>query len=151
MRRFVLDTNILVFYVRGHAIYHKAEVQCNLTGNDAFLIISAVTKGEMHSFAEQNQWGSKKLSILEKVLDSFFMVDIIGSDVEMIKAYTEIDAYSQGKLSRLKSPFSPRNMGKNDLWIAATAHVTGATLVTTDADFDHLDGVFLRLEKITVP
>jgi len=34
-------------------------------------------------------------------------------------------------------------MGKNDLWIAATAHVTGATLLTTDKDFDHLDPQFL--------
>ena len=29
-------------------------------------------------------------------------------------------------------------MGKNDLWIAATAKATGATLLTTDKDFDHL-------------
>jgi len=35
-------------------------------------------------------------------------------------------------------------MGKNDLWIAATAHVTGATLLTADADFDHLNGAFLN-------
>jgi predicted nucleic acid-binding protein len=36
-----------------------------------------------------------------------------------------------------------RNMGKNDLWIAATASVQSATLITTDKDFDHLNGVFL--------
>ena len=34
-------------------------------------------------------------------------------------------------------------MGKNDVWIAATAHVTGARLLTTDRDFDHLDPTFL--------
>lgn len=34
-------------------------------------------------------------------------------------------------------------MGKNDLWIAATASVTGATLLTTDGDFDHLESAFL--------
>jgi predicted nucleic acid-binding protein len=39
-------------------------------------------------------------------------------------------------------------MGKNDIWIAATVNVTGATLLTTDQDFDHLDGVFLARERI---
>jgi predicted nucleic acid-binding protein len=34
-------------------------------------------------------------------------------------------------------------MGKNDIWIAATASVLNATLITTDNDFDHLNGVFL--------
>jgi tRNA(fMet)-specific endonuclease VapC len=34
-------------------------------------------------------------------------------------------------------------MGKNDLWIAATASVLKARLLTTDHDFDHLDGIFL--------
>lgn len=29
-------------------------------------------------------------------------------------------------------------MGKNDVWIAATTKVAGATLLTTDNDFDHL-------------
>lgn len=30
-----------------------------------------------------------------------------------------------------------------DLWIAATAVATGAKLITTDKDFDHLDGIWL--------
>lgn len=29
-------------------------------------------------------------------------------------------------------------MDKNDLWIAATAHLLGAVLVTTDSDYSHL-------------
>jgi len=36
-------------------------------------------------------------------------------------------------------------MGKNDLWIAATAYTLNATLVTTDTDFDHLDGEFIEV------
>ena len=39
-------------------------------------------------------------------------------------------------------------MCKNDLWIAATASVLNAKLLTTDADFDHLKGVYLDLDKI---
>ena len=36
-------------------------------------------------------------------------------------------------------------MGKNDLWIAATAYVTGSKLITSDKDFDHLDGEYFEV------
>ena len=39
-------------------------------------------------------------------------------------------------------------MGKNDVWIAATAHVNGAILLTTDNDFDHLTPLFFAVEKV---
>jgi predicted nucleic acid-binding protein len=45
---------------------------------------------------------------------------------------------------------SARKMGKNDLWIAATASLLNASLITTDADFDHLNDVFLNVIKIPV-
>ena len=38
----------------------------------------------------------------------------------------------------------------NIIWIAATAYTTQATLLTTDLDFNHLDGVFLPLESIDI-
>jgi len=148
MRRFVLDTNILVFYVREHEVYRRVEETCRLTEPDAFIILSVATQGEILSFAEQQNWNEKRMTALQRMLDALFIVDISGSDKKLLQAYADIDAYSQGKLSRMSSPFSARNMGKNDLWIAATAHATGATLVTTDADFDHLKDVFLKLEKI---
>ena len=40
-------------------------------------------------------------------------------------------------------------MGKNDLWIAATASILGAQLITTDADFDHLGGTFLKVGRVS--
>jgi tRNA(fMet)-specific endonuclease VapC len=55
-------------------------------------------------------------------------------DSEIIRAYAVIDAHSQ----RTGQP-----LGKNDAWIAATASVTGARLLTTDKDFDRLDPLFL--------
>lgn len=39
-------------------------------------------------------------------------------------------------------------MGKNDLWIAATAVVENAELITTDKDFIHLDGEFLTVHYV---
>ena len=60
------------------------------------------------------------------------------------EAYADIDAYSQSNHPSLSLPqgMTARNMGKNDLWIAATAHILRATLVTTDKDFDHLQHFF---------
>lgn len=43
---------------------------------------------------------------------------------------------------------SAQNMGKNNLWIAACALATGATLLTTDKDFDHLHPNPLRVIRI---
>ena len=50
-------------------------------------------------------------------------------------------------MTRYVLGMSARNMGKNDLWIAATASVAAAVLITEDQDFDHLDGVFVSVER----
>lgn len=68
----------------------------------------------------------------------------------MLDVYAEIDAYSQGKHLDKKHGLSSRNMGKNDLWIAATALVTNSTLITTDKDFDHLDPEFIKVKRYEV-
>lgn len=39
-------------------------------------------------------------------------------------------------------------MGKNDLWIAAIAHVQQGVLLTTDKDFEHLHPLYLQVEHI---
>jgi|GEM_PF-5182114 len=36
-------------------------------------------------------------------------------------------------------------LGKNDLWIAATASVLDMDFLTSDKDFVHLDGAYIRL------
>jgi predicted nucleic acid-binding protein len=66
--------------------------------------------------------------------------------------YGKIDAYSQGKLKDISLPqgMSARNMGKNDLWIAAVAYVLEATLITTDKDFEHLSPALINLDYIDI-
>ena len=61
-----------------------------------------------------------------------------------------IDSYSQGKNPSIPLPpgLTARNMGKNDLWIAATGSVLDATLLTTDDDFNHLNKIFLEVVRI---
>jgi len=39
-------------------------------------------------------------------------------------------------------------MGKNDIWIAASAVFTNARILTTDEDFDHLDPDFIAVDRL---
>ena len=87
-----------------------------------------------------------KLQKMEKSLQEFVVFDIM-FDV-LINRYAEIDAYSQNLLLGKPLGKTPRNMGKNDIWIAATASVAQAVLLTTDHDFDHLHQSFLDLQRL---
>jgi len=118
--------------------------------NDPTFIASTVTKGELESFVIQRNWGIKKRKELYKDLEEVIYLDINSSDEELINAYAKIDAFSKRKLSDPKGNLlvgSAKNMGKNDLWIAATAHILNAPLMTTDGDFDHLDKIYLDVIK----
>jgi predicted nucleic acid-binding protein len=96
----------------------------------------------------QREWGNKRLQEVQFLLQETVIAPI--KTEEIIKAYAEIDAYSQGKHPTLNLPTSARNMGKNDVWIAATASALELTLITTDKDFDHLNGVFLNVVWIDI-
>jgi tRNA(fMet)-specific endonuclease VapC len=117
-------------------------------GISSLPVISVVTKGEIESISLRNKWGKRRLEVISLFLGKFVIADINSKDV--IKRYGEIDAYSQGKLVDRPLDLSARNMGKNDLWIAATASVTGATILTADRDFTHLSPSFLHLELLEI-
>ncbi len=68
------------------------------------------------------------------VLQQFVVVHIDKPGI--LDAYVDVDVYSQSV---------GRAMGKNDVWIAATASATKAELITTDHDFDHLFPTYLTV------
>ncbi|HRI60744.1 MAG TPA: PIN domain-containing protein [Saprospiraceae bacterium] len=144
--RFLLDTNILLHYLRKSKTAQETDALYAplAAGNEPF--VSVVSVGELESIALQNKWGEKKLKQLEELLGEVLVTDIYVRKI--ILAYAEIDAYSQNKLAGKPLPMTSRNMGKNDLWIAATANVLGAKLLTTDHDFDHLDKILLDVGKL---
>jgi len=78
-------------------------------------------------------WGEAKQKKMENLLSYFTAIPLPFSTV--VAAYAEIDNYSR------RHGFA---MGKNDVWIAATAYVTGARLLTTDKDFAPLHGVYFE-------
>jgi predicted nuclease of predicted toxin-antitoxin system len=64
--------------------------------------------------------------------------------IEIVEAFAKLEAFSQGVVKEWEGKtfsFSARNMGKHDLWIAATAKVLNLTLITTDRDFEHLSEI----------
>ena len=144
---YLLDTNIILIYLRDKESRHKIEKKYDPFGLSNNPIISVVTVGEIKSIARRNQWGKKRMALLDEILNSLIIADINSEDV--INAYAEIDAFSQGKIIEKPLGKSARNMGKNDLWIAATANIIQATLLTTDKDFKHLHEVFFQVITIT--
>jgi tRNA(fMet)-specific endonuclease VapC len=145
---YLFDSNIVLHYVRQSAIMTQIEQNFDPfgLGNEAWMCV--VSKGELRSIAVQNQWGGSRRQRLEELMNDFYPADIFSE--ETIDCYAEIDAFSQHKLPGKPLGLTARNMGKNDLWIAATAHVLGAKLITTDLDFDHLNGVYLDLVRIII-
>jgi predicted nucleic acid-binding protein len=107
-----------------------------------------VTNAELRSLALQLYWGAKKEQDMHILLRKVPRIDI--SQEAILQRYAEIDAFSQGKdpIRSLPTGMTARNMGKNDLWIAATASAQSATLITTDKDFDHLNGVFFSVTYV---
>jgi len=69
-------------------------------------------------------------------------------DDAILPLYADIDSFSLGKHPTRKLEGGARPMGKNDIWIAATAAKYNAELITCDKDFLHLDGEFLKVHYI---
>ena len=145
---YLYDTNILIYIIKRHVSALALENEIDADRGKNLKIISIVSKGEMESLVLQFKWDEKRIELLESLLNQFLIVPI--DSEQIVKAYADLDAFSQGKHPTNKSTFSSRNMGKNDLWIGATALVTGSTLITSDKDFDHLNNVFFPVRKLRV-
>ncbi len=145
---YLLDTNLILIYSRESEIARKIEEKYHLFNENNRLAISIVTLGELDALTKKLQIGEKRKLRIEQVVDRLAKIRLNIKDV--IERYGDIDAYSQNKLIGRKSTFTARNMGKNDIWIAATASVYGLKLVTTDKDFEHLDQEYIDLEYINI-
>lgn len=140
----LLDTNILIYLSK----YPKQNLLSRLInpGNDK-LFVSVASLGELKSIALQNNWGQAKWKVIETILQESVIIEI---NENLLDTYAHIDAFSQRRNADFQQYLfdTPRNMGKNDLWIAATAALLNLMLVTTDADFNHLHKVFFDLKHI---
>ena len=134
---YLLDTSVLLHSVRDDALSQQVRITYSLNDPLTALIINPVIEGEMRSLALQSGWGSRRVERLDQLLARARSIPLDFPGV--IDAYARIDSHCRR---------TGRPIGENDTWIAATAYATGARLLTTDRDFDHLDGVFVTRDWI---
>ena len=129
----LLDTNVVVQVCRGKETGERIDKAYGLRSRPERPLISVITVGECLAFAKHRRWGDAKMATLREMLAEFVVVDIISRDV--LERYAEIHAMGID---------SGWNLSDNDTWIAATASVTSAVLLTTDKDFERVDGRLLK-------
>ena len=137
MPRFMLDTNIFVEAIRANDVWERIKGRFDPLMAEPRPVYCSVTEGELRSLARQFDWGPDKESKLEFFLGYYEVVPI--EDGRIMLAYAEIDFTMKR---------AGRKMGKNDLWIAATAMCDNFTLLTTDRDFDAVSPRFIQREWI---
>lgn len=114
MQKFVLDTGIVLGYVRAAGYAEYVERKYGLFNPPNIPLISIVSKGEIYSLAIQFTWGAAKLKALNELLRKLPVVDV--NDDQILHRYAEIDAYSLSK-----DPARPLPRGQ-------TARVMGKTI-----------------------
>jgi len=151
MKNIVIDTCVFIHIVRGSSTGRECLKTIENFDETANIIVSVVTKAELESFISQNNWGITKIETLNKILNEITYIDIVNADNLLIDSYKKVDAFSKRKANDRYGKLlkgSARTMGKNDLWIAATALALDVPLITTDGDFDHLNGTFIDVMKV---
>lgn len=130
----VCDTNLVIAHIRRRQLLPVRA------------ILPVVVVGELKAFALKSNWGYQRVAFLQHIIESYPVAFVRQNFTDY---YARLDAYSQGKLlgQPLPAGMSARNMGKNDLWIAATALDLDLPLHTADNDFDHLPALGLQLVK----
>lgn len=152
MKNIVIDTCVFIHVVRDTITGRKCLDEIEKYDPAANIIISVVTKSELESFIVQNNWSNPKIEKLNKILGEITYIDISSADQLLIDSYKKIDAFSKRKFEDKSGNLlkgSAKKMGKNDLWIAATAYSLDIPLITTDSDFDHLNETLMNVIKIT--
>ncbi len=144
--RFMLDTGVLLGFVREAPWALRIRTEFDLGNKETMVFTSIVCQGELFALAEKFGWGDGKRDQLDKVLSGFPTIDI--NKPSILRAYALIDAWTHGNSVASPGQAPPPKpavpMKQNDLWIAATAHESKATLLSTDKDFNHLNDVWIN-------
>lgn len=124
---YLLDTGILLLATRAANASKVIDAQFGLSASSFRPAICEVSVGELLAFANANHWGDKRKDALMERLKTSLILPISHPGVH--QRWAEM----QSTLQRAGIA-----VGQNDLWIAATASVTGLTVLSTDKDFKRL-------------
>ena len=127
--RLVVDTDVASFIFKWHPDFAPRYVNI-VRGFE--LIVSFMTLAEMRQGALGANWGPRKCAVLEAYLADF---SVLHSDSLLCSTWAAV---------RNESTQKGRPIGSADAWIAATALVLSAPLVTNNPkDYRHLDSLQL--------
>jgi tRNA(fMet)-specific endonuclease VapC len=128
--RYLLDTSVMLLLARGEEPGRGIDQRFGLSSAAERPLVSIVTHAELQVLALSNCWGMKRMSALAAALANMVTIEILSGPIP--------EAYIALALASRRHRPSARTMTDNDLWIAATAKVARATLLTADKDFPHL-------------
>ena len=150
MKEYLLDTNLLIGILAGKDWAKNTFQKFQLDDDDSLIHTSIICQGEILTIAVRNQWQKQRLTNLRELLEQVSIINV--DKQEIAEAYAKIQSWSEGKIIESQENFPPpkpsRTMNQNDLWIAATAHIYDATLLSSDNDFQHLKGVWIKFEYL---
>jgi len=132
----LLDTCALVFILRGTSTGEEIIKAHSLNERKDKPLVSTVSAGELLALIAQWHWGDDKIKATHELLRKFVIVPITTGTIK--------DVYGELMNFSMQHGYP---LGQNDHWIAATAKVAGALMVTTDKDFDglHENGMVERI------
>ncbi len=131
--RLVVDTDVASFIFKWHPEFAPRYVDI-VRGSE--LIVSFMTLAEMRQGALDANWGPRKCAVLEAYLADF---SVLHSDSLLCSTWAAV---------RNESTQKGHPIGAADAWIAATALVLAAPLVTNNSkDYRHLE----KLQIISAP
>src|SRR5712692_3255085 len=123
--RLVIDTDVASFVFKWHPEFAPRYVSV-IRGCE--LVVSFMTVAEMRQGALDATWGQRKCDVLETYLADF---SVLHSDSLLCSTWAAV---------RNESVRKGRQMSSADAWIAATALVLSAPLVTNNLrDYRHVD------------
>ncbi|MFT5127607.1 MAG: tRNA(fMet)-specific endonuclease VapC [Rhodothermales bacterium] len=135
---YILDTDILLLLLRGQGLGTAIDLKYQLTEQPFKPLVSVISVGESLAFAARIGWSRRKIAALRRLLANFVWVD--ANRLDVLHAYAEVANSWQ-----CKDP-----VPQNDMWIAATASATGATLLTTEPRFTRLSEDLLTCKLVTI-
>lgn len=126
----LLDTNVVLLLVRGGAAGQRLDGLFGIRARPERPLLSIVSIAEARVLARHRSWGEAKTQALEALLRELVILDV--SHERVLDRYAEFRVLLRARGKALSD---------NDVWIAACAAAAGATLLTTDRDFEALADV----------
>lgn len=124
---YLLDSGIVLLATRASSVSKVIDAQFGLGTSSFRPAICEVSVGELLAFANSNHWGDKRKADLMERLKGSLILPISHPGVH--QRWADMQSTLQGV---------GITVGQNDIWIAATASVTGLTVLSTDKDFKRL-------------